>query len=330
MLVAGRIPHRPRHRASPCHHALENRHPLQCACALAGRLGRDTTARSRARRGTRAHLDCAAIATRRRPIGAIGGDGLFTKELQRSLLARDIDLAVHSLKDLPTEPVAGLTLAAVPERGPIGDVLVSRARRHRSTGLPPGAIIGTGSLRRRTQILHARPDLVMKDIRGNVDTRLRKLHAGDYDALVLAEAGLKRLGLEDEITELLPKSVILPAVGQGALGIECRDDDEPTRAALAALDHPATHYSIAAERAMLNALAGGCLAPVAGWARVEAEGTLRLSGVVLSSDGRQRLSGDRKMPANQSGFAGAEDLGRQVASDLAAQGAAELIHAARA
>ena len=147
--------------------------------------------------------------------------------------------------------------------------------------------------------------------------------------LVLAEAGLKRLGLDGQITEVLPKSVILPAVGQGALGIECPPTTNP-RGQRRNLDHAATHCSIAAERAMLNALAGGCLAPVAGWARVETEGTLRLSGVVLSADGRQRLWSERTMPANQSGFAGAEDLGRQVASDLAAQGAAEPIQAARA
>jgi hydroxymethylbilane synthase len=283
-------------------------------------------------------LELVLISTRgdrdqTQAIGSIGGDGLFTKELQRSLLVHDIDLAVHSLKDLPTEPVAGLLLGAVPERGPTGDVLVSRPG-DTFAGLPPGAIIGTGSLRRRAQLLHARPDLLMKDIRGNVDTRLRKLHAGDYDALVLAEAGLNRLGLENEISELLPTSVILPAVGQGALGIECRQDDEPTRGALAALDHPATHQSIAAERAMLMALAGGCLAPVAGWGRVLASGALRLSGVVLSSDGRQRLSSDRETPVRHAqgheiDLTDAEDLGRQVASDLAGQGAIELIHAAR-
>ncbi|HEY1601699.1 MAG TPA: hydroxymethylbilane synthase [Pirellulales bacterium] len=266
-------------------------------------------------------------------IGSIGGDGLFTKELQRSLLARDIDLAVHSLKDLPTELVVGLLLGAVPERGPTGDVLVSRTG-DTFARLPPGARIGTGSLRRRAQLLHARPDLLMKDIRGNVDTRLRKLHAGDYDALVLAEAGLRRLALENEISEVLPQSVILPAVGQGALGIECREDDESTRMALAALDHPATHQSVTAERAMLMALAGGCLAPIAGWGRIVASGGLRLSGVVLSSDGRQRVLSDRETPGPQAHsqdihLTGAEELGRQVASDLAAQGAIELIHAAR-
>ncbi|MES1213328.1 MAG: hydroxymethylbilane synthase, partial [Singulisphaera sp.] len=159
-----------------------------------------------------------------RPIGAMGGDGLFTKELQRSLLAGEVDMAVHSLKDLPTEPVAGLTIGAVPARGPIGDVLVSRGAPS-FAALPQGALLGTGSQRRRAQLLHVRPDLVMKDVRGNVETRLRKLVSGEYDALVLAEAGLTRLGLAQEITERLPQTLILPAVGQGALGIECRADD---------------------------------------------------------------------------------------------------------
>jgi len=256
-------------------------------------------------------------------IGAIGGDGLFTKELQRSLLAGDVDLAVHSLKDLPTEPVPGLRVGAVPKRGPIGDVLVSRDKVAFDQ-LPPGAIIGTGSQRRRAQLLHARPDLQMQDIRGNVETRLRKLHSGDFDALILAEAGLVRLALAGEITEYLPKSLILPAVGQGALGLECRADDAATLAAIAALDHRDTHQSVVAERAMLRALAGGCLAPVAAWGRVESDGPLHLSAVVLSADGRQRLAAEHAATVDA-----AEELGGVVAAKLAAQGAAELIAAAR-
>ena len=256
-------------------------------------------------------------------IGAIGGDGLFTKELQRALLDNAIDLAVHSLKDLPTEPVDGLVLAAVPARGPVGDVLVSRAGTTLEQ-LPAGATIGTGSLRRRAQLLHSRPDLVMKDIRGNVDTRLRKLRDGDFDALVLAEAGLARLGLTAEITERLPASMMLPAVGQGALGIECRADDQPTRAAVTLLDHTDTHWGVDAERSMLRALSGGCLAPVAGWGRVEQDGTLHLTGVVLSADGQQRLAAEHTGAAET-----ADALGRQVAAALLAEGAAELIRAAR-
>jgi hydroxymethylbilane synthase len=257
------------------------------------------------------------------PIGTMGGDGLFTKELQRSLLADQIDLAVHSLKDLPTEPVEGLVLGAVPERGPIGDVLVSRAGITFEK-LPAGVVIGTGSLRRRAQLLHARPDLIMQDIRGNVETRLRKLHAGDYDALVLAEAGLVRLELAREITELLPKSLVLPAVGQGALGIECCAGDVRTAAAVAPLNHADTHQSVAAERAMLRAISGGCLAPVAAWGRVAEDGQLHLSAAVLSADGQQRLVAERAT-ASENAIA----LGEQVATELIGQGAAELIAAAR-
>lgn len=257
------------------------------------------------------------------PIAAIPGEGVFTKELQRSLLAGDIDLAVHSLKDLPTAPVEGLVLAAVPERSFTGDVLVSRGGV-KFADLPAGATIGTGSLRRRAQLWHARPDLKMADVRGNVDTRLRKVAAGEYDALVLAEAGLDRLNLREHITEVLPKSLILPAVGQGALGIETRANDEPTRTALAPLDHHATHHAVLAERAMLATLRGGCLAPVGAWARIEADSQLHLDGVVLSGDGSQKLSasiiGD---PAT------AHSLGEHVAQNLIAQGATNLIQACR-
>jgi hydroxymethylbilane synthase len=178
----------------------------------------------------------------RGPIGEIGTLGVFTKEIQRALLDRQVDLAVHSLKDLPTEPVEGLCLAAVPKRGPHGDVLISREGQSFAE-LPPGATIGTGSSRRRSQLWHARPDLKMLDVRGNVDTRLRKLQEGQYDALVLAEAGVTRLELRQHITEVLPQSLILPAVGQGALGLETRVDDERTRHLLSALDDKACWQS---------------------------------------------------------------------------------------
>lgn len=258
-----------------------------------------------------------------RSIGAIGGDGLFTKELQRSLLADEIDLAVHSLKDLPTESVVGLAIGAVPARGPIGDVLVAREVKFFSD-LPQGAVIGTGSQRRRAQLLHARPDLVMKDIRGNVETRLRKLHSGDYDALVLAEAGLTRLELRHEITELLPPTLMLPAIGQGALGIECRAKDVRTQDAIRPLDDADTHAAVTAERALLRTLSGGCLAPVAAWGRTDGDGNLRLSAAVLSVDGRRRLFAEQLAAASA-----AEELGQNVAAELASQGAAELIRAAR-
>lgn len=253
-----------------------------------------------------------------RPLGAIGGQGVFTKELQRALLDGAIDLAVHSLKDLPTERVAGLQLAAVPPRESTRDVLVSRLAATLDA-LPPTARVGTGSIRRRAQLLHARPDLQVAEIRGNVDTRLRKLDEGQYEAIVLAEAGLRRLGLGERITQILPAELMLSAVGQGALGIEARSDDGPTLQTLAFLDHPPTHRAVRAERALLAALGAGCLAPVGAWARMDG-GQLQLDAVVLSPDGRERLSVCVSGPPDQ-----AESLGQQAAADLLAQGAAELI-----
>lgn len=257
------------------------------------------------------------------PLGAIGGDGLFTKELQRALLANEIDLAVHSLKDLPTEFVPGLTVAATPERAPTADALVSRGGVLMAD-LPASAKIGTGSLRRRAQLWHARADLTMLNIRGNVDTRLRKLAEGEFDAIVLAEAGLSRLGLSERITERLTPPLMLPAVGQGALGLECRADDMETRAALADLDHAPTHVAVLAERALMRALAGGCLAPIAALGQVKADGQLHLSAVVLSGDGKTRLAADGVAPAAE-----AEPLGQRVAAQLAEQGALALIDAVR-
>jgi hydroxymethylbilane synthase len=256
-------------------------------------------------------------------LGAIGGQGVFTKELQRALLCDEIDLAVHSLKDLPTEPVAGLELGAIPPRAPTADALVCRKWRSFAE-LPAGAAIGTGSPRRRAQLWHARPDLRMLDIRGNVDTRLRKLSDGEYHALILAQAGLGRLGLQAEITELLAEDLMLPAVGQGALGIEIRSSDADLLAWLSPLDDADTRAATTAERALLAALRGGCLAPVGAKGEVS-EGQLHLRGAVLSGDGSVRLS------AEQNGLPGEAGLiGRRVAETLLAQGAASLIAAARA
>ncbi len=230
---------------------------------------------------------------------------------------------MHSLKDLPTEPVDGLCLAAVPKRGPVGDVLVSREGLEFDE-LPKGALLGTGSSRRRSQLLHARPDLRIEGIRGNVETRLRKLQEGDFDALVLAEAGLERLNLSGRVTQILPKSMMLPAVGQGALGLETRQQDAATRQAISLIDDSATHQGVLAERALLAALRGGCLAPVGAWGRIEADGQLHLSAVVLSGDGRLRLHVELSgTPAE------AIDLGHHAAAELLAQGAGELIQAAR-
>jgi hydroxymethylbilane synthase len=259
---------------------------------------------------------------RQDPIGPGPDRGLFTKEIQRELLEGRIDLAVHSLKDLPTDAVAGLGLAAVPQRAEVCDVLVSD-RAGSFAGLAREAIVGTGSLRRRAQLLHARSDLRMRDLRGNVDTRIRKLHQGDYDAIVLAEAGLRRLGLAHEITQVLPLELALPAVGQGALGIEARSDDAQTRRALAPLDHAASRAAVTAERAMLAALQGGCLVPIAAWARLD-QGALVLTGRVLSTDGAGKIEATLSAAAGE-----AISLGSQVADSLLAQGAAALIDAAR-
>jgi hydroxymethylbilane synthase len=257
------------------------------------------------------------------PLGQIGGQGLFTKEIQRALLDGRVDLAVHSLKDLPTAPVEGLVLAAVPERESVHDVLV--ANRFRAFAeLPSGARVGTGSLRRKAQLLHARPDLNVLDIRGNVDTRLKKLDAGEFDAILLAQAGLNRLGLAARAVEVLPLSLMLPAVGQGALAIESRADDAATRAALAPLDHAETHAAVTAERTLLFALRAGCLAPVGAWARLETA-ELVLDAVVLGPDGQRKIAASRRGPA-----AAAADLGQSAAEELLAAGAAELIASARA
>jgi hydroxymethylbilane synthase len=262
-------------------------------------------------------------AQSRDPIGNLGSPGVFTKELQRALLDDRIDLAVHSLKDLPTEIVAGLCLTSVPERESPHDALISR-EGFAFDALPSGAAIGTGSLRRRAQLLHARNDLRMVDIRGNVDTRLEKLQSGQFDALILAEAGLKRLGLTANITQILSDSWMLPAVGQGALGIECRTADSVTRQALAILDHPPTHQAVLAERSLLAALSGGCLAPIGAWGRLNAEGQLQLEAAVLSSDGSRRIAGSLCASNNTP-----EQLGAELAESLIAQGATELISAAR-
>jgi hydroxymethylbilane synthase len=258
------------------------------------------------------------------PIGAIGTVGVFTKELQRALLDGRIDVAVHSLKDLPTEPVAGLLLSAVPPRDAAGDALLSRDRL-RLVELPPGAKVGTGSLRRQSQLLFVRPDLQVCEIRGNVDTRIARLREGQFDAIILAEAGLARLGLRDQIVELLPKSLMLPAVGQGALGLEVRGDDPVTRSIVERLDDRETHDAVLAERSLLEALCGGCLAPIGAWARGERQSQLRLTAAVLSRDGKLRLDAEAVAPSSE-----AVELGRRVAEKLLAQGAASLISQARA
>lgn len=268
------------------------------------------------------------------PVEQLGTRGVFTKELQRALLAGVIDVAVHSLKDLPTEPVAGLVLAAVPERESPLDVLVSRDGT-RLTELPAKARVGTGSLRRQSQLLHVRPDLVVLPIRGNVDTRLRKLDQGEFDAIVLAQAGLRRLGLEHRATQILQPSEMLPAVGQGALGLETRADDAATPNALASLDHEESHLAVLAERAFLDAVKGGCLAPIGALATFASVGKMALQGVVLSRDGKTRLHAGVARAVKitetprQKRPAAAIELGQSLADALLAQGAERLIQAER-
>jgi hydroxymethylbilane synthase len=255
------------------------------------------------------------------PLSQIGGGGVFTKEIQRALLDRQVDLAVHSLKDLPTTPVEGLVLAAVPRRGPAGDAFVSRLHRC-FADLPGGATVATSSLRRRAQVLYRRPDLQLVHIRGNVETRLRKLAEQGLDALILAQAGLERLGLGDSVTEVLDQSWMLPAVGQGALGLECRADDRAVRTAVEPLNDVETLQSVRAERSLLQALGGGCQVPI-GAATSVAGGELTLRGAVIRPDGTRRVEGQVSGP-----LAEAEDLGWRLAAELLSRGAGELLHSA--
>lgn len=256
------------------------------------------------------------------PIAALGLQGVFTKEIQAAVIEGRADVAVHSLKDLPSQTVPHLILAAVPEREECADVLVN-ASGATLAELPPGARIGTGSLRRQAQLRHLRPDVEVTGIRGNVDTRLRKLSAGEFDAIVLAAAGLNRLGLSLHIAERLAPPRMLPAPGQGALGIECRTDDAQTRQLLAQLQHPDSRAAADAERAMMARLQAGCSAPLAAWGRV-IEGELHLDGLVSSVDGLRRLCATASGPCEQ-----AEEIGQRVAQQLLDQGAAAIIEAAR-
>lgn len=251
-------------------------------------------------------------------IEAIGTLGVFTKEIQRALLDGDVDIAVHSLKDLPTERVDGLLLAATPPRESVCDALLSNNFASIEE-LPSGSRVGTGSLRRQAQLRYLRADLELGDIRGNVDTRIAKLDAGQFDAIVLAEAGLRRLGLADRIRERLTPDRMLPAVGQGALGIECRADDSIVLRSLELLNDADTFAAITAERALLAGLQGGCLAAIGAWGRSEGD-ALVLSAVVLSPDGKQRLFHE-----DRSAVKDAERLGARAAEVLQSQGAANLL-----
>jgi hydroxymethylbilane synthase len=252
------------------------------------------------------------------PLSRIGGDGVFTKEIQRALLAGAVDVAVHSLKDVPTAAVDGLVLAAVPSRGPVSDVFVSR--NHRSfDALPSGAVVATSSLRRRAQALYRRPDLRVVDMRGNVETRLRKLEEQNLDGIILAQAGLERLGLHTAVTELLHPAWMLPAVGQGALGLECRSNDRITHRLIKQLDDRAAHQAVLAERALLRRLGGGCLVPIGAASEVIGD-SLALRAAVFHPDGKDRVQNLIVGP-----LAEGEDLGRRLALVLLKQGAGALL-----
>lgn len=250
-----------------------------------------------------------------KPLPEIGGKGLFTQDLEHELLSGSVQCAVHSLKDLPVDDTPGLTVGCIPVRGEVRDALVS-VRELTLESLPKGAVVGTSSLRRSAQLLAARPDLQMRSLRGNVDTRVRKAFEGQYDAIVLAGAGLARLGLDGHIRQWLPIDVMLPAPGQGALAVQCRTGDAETLRLLAALDDAATRKSVTAERSFLAGLGGGCAVPVA--AHATAEARISLQGLVASVDGKRllRVQGDGDDAA---------ELGRGLAGEAVRQGAGELL-----
>ena len=251
-----------------------------------------------------------------KPLPQIGGKGLFTAELEAALHDGRIDLAVHSLKDLPVEETSGLTIGAICRRADVRDVLVAQQEWTLAT-LPAGAVIGTGSLRRKAQLLACRPDLVVRPVRGNVDTRIAKVMAGEYDAAVLAAAGVIRLGLDEAINEWVPLDVILPAPGQGALAVQCRAGDVPTLALLTAIHDEATRACVTAERAFLAALGGGCSLPVGAYAQMRGA-DIQLAGLVAAENGQQviRVSSQGTDP---------NYLGRSLAEQAIMQGAEALL-----
>ena len=254
-----------------------------------------------------------------KPLPEIGGKGLFTQELEAELLSGSVHCAVHSLKDLPVDNPEGLSIGCVPVRADARDALVS-AGGFSIEELPQGAKVGTSSLRRSAQILNLRPDLSISPLRGNVDTRLRKALDGQYDAIILAGAGLSRLGLEAHVTQWLPLEMMLPAPGQAALAVQCRADDRSTLGLLAALDDPKTRQAVTAERAFLSGLGGGCSLPVAAFAewRDDSKEGLNLTGLVISPDGKQAVR------VHESGET-PEQLGNELAQRAIRQGAKDIL-----
>jgi hydroxymethylbilane synthase len=256
------------------------------------------------------------------PLAAVPGKAFFTKEIEQALLERRVDLAVHSLKDLATEQPAGLTLGAVLEREDPRDVLVS-ARGGDLEALAPGARVGTSSLRRRALVARWRPDLELAELRGNVPTRLKRLDEGRYDAVVLAAAGVKRLGLGDRISAYLPVERVPPAVAQGAMAVQVRAGDEATRRWVEPLTHPETEAATAAERALLARLEGGCQVPVGALATVMGQ-EIHLVATVCSLDGASSVAGERHGPLVE-----AVELGYELAGELLQQGAGAILEAIR-
>jgi len=250
------------------------------------------------------------------PLPEIGGKGLFTAELEQGLRERTLDLAVHSLKDLPTDDPPDVAIGAVSVREDVRDCLVSRDGLALSR-LPAGAVVGTSSLRRRAQLLASRPELDVRSIRGNVDTRIRKVREGEFDATFLAAAGIARLGLEREVSEWLAVEMMLPAPGQAALAVQCRAEDEGILELLAAIDHPGTRMATTAERVFLRALGAGCTAPVAALAEPGPAGRARLEGRVLSPDGQEVVRVEGQGPS--------AEVGERLAREALAAGADRIL-----
>ena len=252
-------------------------------------------------------------------LSKIGDKSLFTKELEIELLAKRIDLAVHSLKDLQTQIPAELKLAAVTKRHEVEDVLIARKKGMTIHSLPEFAVVATGSLRRRSQLLHLRPDITVFDLRGNVPSRIKKFLESEWDAIILARAGVERLNLKKHISSFIPKEEILPAVGQGALGIEIHEDNKVVEEIVKTLHHDETYQAVIAERALLRALEGGCQVPIGAFAEVKSSG-LYLDALVGSLDGtityRKKLRGSKNNP---------ERLGKTLAKDLLKAGAKEIL-----
>src|SRR5512139_3979787 len=254
------------------------------------------------------------------PLARVGGKGLFTKEIEEAMLAGEIEVAVHSMKDVPTYFPAGLGLRCITRREDPRDIVILRPGVTRWQELPIGGRVGTSSLRRKAMLLHTRPDLQMLDIRGNVETRIRKLTEDNLDAVVLAAAGMHRLGFAARISEYLPVEVSLPAIGQGALGLETRRDDAATNALIDFFNHPETAHAVIAERALLARLEGGCQVPIAAYVTVAGE-HLSLTGLVASVDGLQMLKKTVRGPVNT-----AAHLGTSLADDLLIMGAGKILN----